>query len=247
MVSMKRFFVFTLLFVFAFTGYSTQSFAQYRGSLQFQDEKKEDKAARPVPRVFSSKVNSVDQAEKLDRILNNLYVSLWNFAGTDFIYQRKLYSLMDFERFKLTRYPAEFDGVVADALQNMNENYTKLQNEIVTAQLTYEDTREGIIESDIETLDPLWADEIAKFEKHAEGFFKMQHTYLKTYNVLVKFILKQGGGYYYDASSHSLKFFQNSVGQFFAKKYDKLRQTSFDQRKLLRSHPPANVDLNFIK
>ncbi len=244
---MIRFFVFTLLFVFVFTVNSSDSHAQYRGSLQFQNEKDKDEAARPVPRVFSSKVNSVDQAEKLDVILNNLYVSLWNFSGTDFIYQKKLYSLLDFQRFKLTRYPAEFEGVIAESLTNINENYAKIQTEVANAKASYMDIREGIMDSDYETLDPLWEEEITKFEEHADTYFKMQHSYLKTYNSLVKFILRQGGSYYYDATSQSLRFYQNSTKQFFGKSYDKLRKISFEQRKLLRSRPPANVDLTFIK
>lgn len=244
---MRKLYILAFVVVIASLGLSSQAHAQYRGSIQFEKKKKEDKAAKPVPRVFSSKVKSVDQAEKLDQSLNALYVSLWNFAGTDFIYQRKLYDLLKFERFKLTRYPAEFEGVSAEALDNLNENYSKIQAEIVTADILYDEIQPGILEEDKEMLAELWEQEMETFKNHSDLYFKMQHRYLKTYATMVRFILKQGGTYYYDASSRSLRFYQNSTKQFFGKTYDRLRQISFEQRKHLRTRTPANVDITLVK
>ncbi len=237
--------IYTLLFVFVVIPFEAS--AQYRGSLQFEEEKKEDKSAKPIPKVFSSQVTSTEEAARLDVINNNLYVSLWNFAGTDLIYQKKLYDLLKFERFKLTRYPAEFQGPTEEALENLNENYKIMQQEIENAHARYDVIREGIREEEYEILDPLWEEELAKFEKHADAYFKMQHDFLKTYNRMVRFILKQGGSYFYDASSGNLRFYQNSGLQFFGRTLDKLRKTSFEQRKHIRSKPPANVDPSFIK
>ncbi len=244
---MKKIIFATALFGFTFAAIAPDASAQYRGSLQFQEKKKEDKTAKPVPKLFSSKVTSTAEAERLDVINNNLYVSLWNFGRTDLIFQRKLYDLLKFERFKLTRYPAEFKGPTEEALKNLNDNYKKMQQEIDAAQTSYEIIREGIREEDYEILDSLWKDELQKFKEHSEVHFKMQHKFLKTYNVMVKFILKQGGSYYYDASSKGLHFYQNGGLQFFGKTYDKLRKISFEQRKHLRSKPPANIDITLAR
>lgn len=243
---MKKIIFATALFGFMFLGYATDVSAQYRGSLQFQEKQKEEKKD-PVPKVFSSQVNSVDQAKRLDVILNNLYASLWNFGSADFIHQRKLYDLLKFERFKLTRYKDEFEGPMEVALENLNENYLRMQSEIKAANTSYELIRDGIIAEDYGVLDPLWESEMEKFEEHSDAHFKMQHEYLKTYQIMVKFILKQGGSYYYNASTKGLHFYQNGGLQYFSKVYDKLRKTSFEQRKHLRSKPPANVDVTLTR
>lgn len=242
-----RYFAFLFIFV-CFV--STEAFAQYRGGLQFQNKPggaAKDLTAPPVAKVFSSKVSSAQQAEKLDIILNNLYVSLWNFAGSDFVYQRQLYDLLKFERFKLTRYAAEFSGPMDSAMGNLNENYQKMKDEIALANQDFANIKEGIREEDYEVLDPLWEEEIAKLEAFVEEYFKMQHDYLRTYNKMVNFIIKQGGSYYYKPGSRSLHFYKNQGKVYFGKTYDRLRKISYDQRQHLRSKPPAGADPSYIE
>lgn len=242
---------YTLFLTFLFAALPGQVYAQYRGAVQFSEraaeKKKKDPATAPVPKIFSSQVSSTKEAEKLDIIYNNLHASLWNFAGSDFIYQKKLYDLLKLERFKLTRYPAEFKGLMEDSMGNLNTNYKTMQSEIATARQSYVDIKEGIREADYEVLDVLWEEKLTAFETHSEAYFKMQHAFLKTYKSMVKFIIKQGGSYYYKPASRSLHFYQNSGKQYFGKTLDKLRRISFEQRKHIKSKPPANVDPTYIK
>ena len=117
----------------AVISFSTNASAQkYHGDLRngATDTVHDDKAAKPVIKVFSSKVLSTVQAEKLDVIYNNLAVSLWNYAVTDFRYQKKLFSLMESKRFKTTRYSKEFSHDMDGALKNLNNNHREMMDEI---------------------------------------------------------------------------------------------------------------------
>lgn len=222
--------------------------AQYRGAYP-SEQKKEwvDPAAKPIPQIFSSRVASVKQAKKLDVLYQGLYVSLWNYAITDFVYQRKLLELMRAERFQLTRYPAEFEGELKGAMSNLNENYKRMMSDIDSAEAKYKEIREGIRSMDYATLDPLWEEKIQKAREDAKTYFKMQNKYLQTYRQLVAFILKQGGGYYNKAGENKVYFYKNGALQFFAKSIDDLRMTSYEQKEFLKSLAPANADPEDLK
>ena len=181
------------IFCLTLSSLPSAAYAQYKGAYSGKKGKFKDPAARPVPRVFSSQVTSTNEAEKLDKIYNELYVSLWNYAITDFNYQKKLYALIKSERFQVTRYSKEFSGDMSDSIDNLNRNYNNMLADIETTNKKYEDIKEGIRAVDYETLDMLWPEKIEKFHTHAIEYFKMQHAFLKTYRALVAFIIKQGG------------------------------------------------------
>ncbi len=221
--------------------------AQYKGSYTGKNKKYVDKAARPVPKVFSTQVTSTKQAEKLDEIYNELYVSLWNYAITDFTYQKKLYALIEPQRFQITRYSKEFKGVLTDAMDNLNKNSKNIDKDIEDANLKYKEIKEGIREVDYEILDKLWTEKIAEFRHDAKQFLKMQHAFLKTYRSLVGFIIKQGGSYYFDTNEQRVKFYKFAGYKFFGKSVDKLRKITYEQKKFLKSKAPARVDVTTIK
>ncbi len=215
----------------------------YYGQTVEGEQKKEEELLRPVPKVFSSKLVSVDQGQKLDVLYNNLLTSLWVYASTDFVYQKKMYSLMAQERFKLTRHSKEFTGVLDDAMASLNKNYKSMLSDIGKAEQEYEIVKEGIKEEDYDTLEILWDEKISDFRKKVDQYFKMQNKYLNIYRNLVGFILKQNGGYYFDSYKNMVHFYKFGGYKFYGKSIDSLRRISFEQRELLRTVAPANTDI----
>ncbi|MFP4098048.1 MAG: hypothetical protein ACLFU1_04615 [Alphaproteobacteria bacterium] len=224
--------------------YSFQARAQYRGSFVPEEEPEEtvNPEAPPVPQIFSSQVMSKQEAQKLDVLYNSLHISLWNFAVSDFSYQKKLNELMDPKRFHTTRYSKEFSGDLKQALDSLNDNYKKMLRRIERVKEDYTSIREGIRSTDYEVLDPLWDERIGEFEETAKSYFKMQHQYLNTYRNLVAFILKNGGRYFYDSKARRVGFFNFGLYEYFAKQIDKLNDITHEQKKLLKRHPPATND-----
>lgn len=222
--------------------------AQYHGS--YDNSKKKnyvDAAARPVPRVFSSKVKSTQEAEKLDQLYNQLFISLWNYALSDLNHQKKLYALVDYERFQTTRYSKEFSGPIESAMDNLNRNHQNVKDDIKKANEQYEIIKEGIREVDYETLDQIWPEKIKEFDIHAQKYFDMQFAFLKTYRSLVGYIIKQGGSYYYDSASRSVKFYDLSGWRFFGESLDKMRKITYMQKQHLKQKVPANVDVDTLQ
>ncbi|MGH1456619.1 MAG: hypothetical protein ACRBDI_07550 [Alphaproteobacteria bacterium] len=203
---------------------------------------KKDQYIAPVPRIFSSDVTSVKQAEKLDVLYDNLLMSLWNYGQTDFIYQRTLMEHMQPAKFQLTRYAKEFSYDMDDALANLNANYKKMMDEIEGAKEKYTEIKNGLRMADQKKVDPLWQEKITQFEDNAKTYFKMQHKFLSTYRNLVGFVLKQGGSYYYKQDTQGVYFYKFGSYHFFGKSIDNLKKINYDQRQFLKAHPPANVD-----
>lgn len=241
--------VFVLFLTLSFVVVNTNAaFAQYHGAYPGQkDDDEKEKLESNIPQIFSSQVSSVDQAKKLDEVYDGLHAALWNFAISDFNYQKQLYDLLINERFQTTRYAAEFSSVLKSAMTNLNENHTKMQKAVEEAALDFKYVRERVRAADQETLDKLWASKIAEYEKSAEQYFKMEHMFLKTYRSMVAFILEQGGGYYYDSNAQTLKFYKLGAYDYYCKTLDKLHVISYEQTKLLKSHAPANMDPDLLK
>lgn len=206
------------------------------------NEKKEDKAARPVPRVFSSQISSVDEAEKLDLIHNDLYTSLWLYAATDFVYQKKMYSQVEPNKFRLTRYAKEFTIDLDKAMDNLNNNYAKITSEIKDAEEKYIEIKSNIAQSEHEILDQLWQGKISKLNETKDHYFKMQSKFLNTYRNLVGFVLKQGGSYAYDSNKGGLVFYNGGAYKYFGQTIDKLKKITYEQKTILKSYIPANLD-----
>ncbi len=222
--------------------------AQYRGAYPGnQEEKQVDKATKPVPKIFSSQVASVTEAQKLDILYQNLYVSLWNYAATDLLYQKKLSNLIKPERFKLTRYAQEFDGDMNNAMNNLNTNYKKLMSDIEDAQAQYQSIRDGIRSADYSTLDPLWEEKMNEFKDQSKEYFSYQNNYLQTYRKLIEFIIEEGGGYYYKPNEGRFYFYKTGTMRYYANMVDRLAQLNYKQKMFLSKYAPVNADLDDIK
>ncbi|PCJ99435.1 MAG: hypothetical protein COA45_05205 [Zetaproteobacteria bacterium] len=201
--------------------------------------------ARPIAKVFSSQISSVQQGESLDIIYNNLYVSLWFYAGVNFVHQKKLSEKLKPAKFQLTRYKKEFSGDLEKAMSNLNNGYNDMTADIENAEKQYLEIREGIRASDHEKLDALWKEKIEEFREKSGIYFKLQHKFLNTYRGLVSFILKQGGRYTYKSDVKNVVFYKFGGYKFYGQSIDTLRMVSFKQRKLLRENAPAGVNANF--
>tara|TARA_R110002095_G_scaffold74358_1_gene63422 strand:+ start:1324 stop:2070 length:747 start_codon:yes stop_codon:yes gene_type:complete len=234
------------IFCLTLSSWSMVAHAQYRGSYTKKNEKYVDRAAPPVPKVFSSQVTSVNEAVKLDELYNELYISLWNYAITDFNYQKKLYTLVEPERFQVTRYPKEFTGDMSDGLDNLNRNYKNMLSDIEHADAQYKEIKVGIRKQDYEVLDKLWPEKIEEFRTFAKQYFGLQHKFLTTYRSLVGFIIKQGGSYYFDTTEYNVKFYQFGGYKFFGQSLDRLHKISYEQKKMLKENAPAHVDVTTI-
>ncbi len=243
---MNNIFKIIILSIFVYTPQLAvaQSYKGDYSSTPSQIEKK-DEAAAPVPKVFSSKIGSVEQAEKLDVIYNDLLISLWIYASTDFVYQNSLLENMESNRFQLTRYKKEFSGDLQKSIENLNKNYKNMMNDIEVAQEKYLDIKEMIRNADHKALDKLWDDKISKFKLDSKRYFKMQYKFINFYNSLVNFILKQGGSYYFDSDKQQVIFYNFGGYKFFGQSIDKLNQIHYMQVKLLKTYKPANTDIVF--
>lgn len=224
---------------------SQVSAQNYHGGYSKKSPKKEDKAARPIPGVFSSQISSVQQGQKLDIIYNNLFVSLWFYAGVNFVHQKKLSAKVQPEKFQFTRYKKEFSGDLAKAMGNLNNNYSSMLADIENAEQKYIKIREGVRAEDHKKLDALWKVKIEEFRAKADTYFQLQNKFLNTYRTLVSFILKQSGSYYYKSNERKVYFYKFGGYKFYGQSIDKLRMISFNQRKLLRENAPAGVDPDF--
>lgn len=241
-------FAILIMAVFSVSFYG-KAFAQYHGAYSAHSlSEKENKKEKPAyPQIFSSQVGSVQQAVKLDEIYDDLYASLWNCAISDFNYQKQLYALLDNENFQITRYFSEFSGLLESSMDNLNKNYKKVENGIETAQRKYEHTLERMREIDKETTQGLWKEKIAEYKAFSDKYFETQNLYLQTYRKLVAFILAQGGRYYYSSDDRSIRFYKNGAYEYYAQMVDTLHKTSYEQRKLLKSHIPVSIDSQLLK
>lgn len=235
----KYTFLFTLLALFAFYPASSPVYAQqYLGDLNVDDDEEEAEKLKPVPKIFSSRLRSVNQAAKLDTEYYNLYVLLWNTASVNYNHQGKLMMHMQIEKFRYTRYTKEFEGDLKEAMSALNGQYKDVQAALDKAQTEYQMIREGIAPSEQETLDALWKEKIDEFKAQSKKYFKSQHTYLVTYKNLVEYIIKQGGSYYYDSTKKAVRFYDITGYTYFAKSIDTMTKLTFDQKKYIRKIAP---------
>lgn len=195
----------------------------------------------PVPKIFSSKVTSTTQAERVDALYLELQRSFYTYTKTDAVRQNALNSLLDFERFQYTRYAQEFEAPLNAAMRTLNENSVALRTDIQEAQDTYPTLLDGVSEEERAILDAEWAKTIEQFNVSTMAYFKLQHRFLNTYKNFVTFILDKNGQYYYDRGTSSVHFPNISHYKYFGKNIDALRQISFRQRTLIRDVLPATI------
>ncbi len=208
----------------------------YKGGYSKEKKQKtKNLAAKPIPKVFSSKFVNTHQMEKLDRLYYNLFSSLLTYVKTGYVYQKKLYSQIKPEKFKTTRYSKEFEADMSGALDNLNKNYAKTMSNIENANKKYIEIKESIKAEDHEVLDALWEEKVTKFQEKSDTYFQMEFNFLSTYKNLVGFILKQGGKYYYKASDKKIYFYKFGTHQRFTQYIDKLNMIRFKKRKLIRT------------
>lgn len=244
MFKRRYIFVFAVLGVFLLGFHSPLQAQSYLGDLSAPKKKQaKDEAQRPIPKTFSSKVTSAQQAEVLDKLYNDLLITLWLHAETDFVSQRKLIDLIQPTRFKTTRYKAEFANDLKTSIDNLNTNYKTFMEELKTTQEQYQVIKENIGDDDHDVLDALWQERMDYITELSKTYFKMQAKFLKTYKTLVAFILKNGGGYYYSSDSAQLQFYKLGDYHYFGKSVDVLNKTSFQQEKLLRANPPGGIEI----
>ncbi len=244
----KYLFLFFICFLFSAATLDTAAAQSYRGAYpgSATDNKKKDEDAS-IPKIFSSQVASVQQAEKVDLLYAKLLLSLINYATTDFSYQTKMYDLVSAERFQYTRYSKEFSGTLKDGMSSLNKNYNAILADIQNAKAEYLIIRDGIRPVDYETLDPLWERKIAEFKEVADAHFKLQGRFLNTYKSLIDFILKQGGSYYYKSDDQRVYFYKFGGYKFFGKSLDQLRRVSYEQKKNLKENASATFELEEIQ
>lgn len=215
----------------------------YKGDYRAAPKPQEkDMAAKPVPKVFSSEVSSAAQAQKLDYLYYNLFVTLRNFAVTDGVYKAKLYDLLDPQRFKYTRYSEEFSGDLKAAMDDLNANYKAVRMSIDDAKVKYEEIKRDINITEHEKLDALWEEKLGEFTQTSDRYFKLQNQFLNTYRTLVAFILKQGGSYYYKTGEDRVYFYRFEGYKYYGTTIDKLNKINFEQNKLIDETAPKNIE-----
>lgn len=184
-----------------------------------------EEAAKPVyaPRVFSSRLTEEKPAQALDRLYYTLSVALRGYALVDATHQERLMELMEPYRFETTRYPAEFKPDMDDAMEDLNKNYKKMQEEIAKADKAFAAIRSDFSPENREAVDTLWEEQKKVFADRSNAYFSLQHDFLLTYKGLVDFILKRPGTYYYNTGTRKMTF--NNIGayRYFGKSVDNLR------------------------
>ncbi len=192
-----------------------------------------------IPRVFSSQVKGVSQAEKLDASYYDLTVALQGFAGIDGTYKERLIELIKPYKFQITRRGSEFKKDLDNAMKASKENYGKMN--LLTQQFEEHFNSQVSLFSpeDRKIIETVGQQAIQDFKNRAKKYFYSQADFLKKYNNLVVFILDQGGSYYYDSQSKGIAFYRAGSYKYFKKVVDSLDRVNSEQAELLRSMTPG--------
>lgn len=215
---------------------SQASWAQVKGQYVPKQEKpEEDTLPATVPRVFSSQVGSVKQAEKLDLKYYDLTVSLAGFSEVDQSYRASLMEQMEPFKFQVTRRKEEFTKGMDDAKAAVKDNYKKMKALIEAFETQIDEELLFYPEGERKTIEQAGEQAVKSFKKKSDEYFKLQARFIKTYDRLVRFILSNGGAYYYDSASKRLSFYNAGQYNTFGNMVDELNKISFDQNLLIKS------------
>lgn len=188
-----------------------------------------------VPRIFSSKVTSVRQAEKLDLKYHDLTIVLNGYAELDASYRQRMFEQIQPFKFQVTRRKEEFSKDIEDAKRALKDNYKKTKSLIEGFQKELDEQSKFYTEAERETIRATGEQAIKSFEKKSGEYFKLQANFIKTYSQLVRFILANGGSYYYDSGRKGVAFYNPGHYNTFVKYVDDLKKIDFDQAQLIKS------------
>lgn len=199
----------------------------------------EDKQEAFIPRVFSSKLTAGKQAEALDFLYYDLSKALGRFSQIDMSHKEKLIELIEPYKFQLTRRASEFKSDLDAAMKSLNSNYKSMDALIVRANEDFSKLITAFPEDQQKIAKGLWDENVKKFKEQSDVYFKQQHNFLNTYNKLVRFILDQSGGYFYDSATKRVAFYRAGVYQTFGRSVDELNKINHQQKILIRELLPA--------
>lgn len=209
---------------------------QLKGQYNPPPKVAEEEALDPVvPRVFSSQLVNVKAGEKLDADYYNLSLLLEGFAEIDRSYKGALFELIQPHHFQVTRRATEFRRDLETANNSLKENYKRTQDAIEGFAKTYDMEVEKFSSQDKDVLASMKDKAIKSFKDKSEAYFQRQAKFLKIYSNLVRFILKNGGSYYYDSGSKGVAFYQAGHAEYFAKLVDQLRELDYQQAQILKT------------
>lgn len=188
-----------------------------------------------VPRVFSSQVSSVKQAEQLDIKYHDLSIVLNGYAEIDAGYRERMVELIEPFKFQITRRKEEFTKDIEDAKRALKENYKKNQTLIENFEKDLNEQAKFYTEAERETIKKTGKHAIESFENKSGEYFKLQAKFIKTYSQLIRFILANGGSYYYDSGRKAVAFYNPGEANTFVKMVDELNMINFNQKQIMKS------------
>lgn len=188
-----------------------------------------------VPRVFSSQVSSVKQAEKLDIKYHDLTIVLNGYAEIDSGYRQRMMELIEPFKFQITRRKEEFTKDIDDAKRALKDHYKKTKTLIESFENDLNEQAKLYTEAERETIKSVGKQAIESFERKSSEYFKLQAKFIKTYGQLIRFILSNGGGYYYDSGRKDVAFYNAGHYNTFGKMVDDLNKINFDQVQIIKS------------
>lgn len=188
-----------------------------------------------VPRVFSSQVSSVKQAEKLDLKYYTLTTMLNGFAETDHSYRARLMEQLEPFKFQVTRRKEEFAKDIKDAKSALEDNYKKYKTAVADFEKDLGEQQKTFPAADQDALKKAGAQALKTYKGKSEEYFKLQAKFIKTYSQLVRFILSHGGSYYYDSGRKAVAFYNAGEANTFVKMYDELNMINFNQKQIMKT------------
>lgn len=188
-----------------------------------------------VPRVFSSQVGSVKQAEKLDLKHYELTTMLNGFAETDYAYRGRLMAHLEPFKFQVTRRKEEFAKDMKDAKRGLEDNYKKYKAALADFEKFLGEQQKIFPAAEGETIKKAGEQALKTYKDKSEEYFKLQAKFIKTYGQLVRFILAHGGSYYYDSGRKAVAFYNAGEANTFVKLVDDLNRINFNQRQIIKS------------
>lgn len=210
--------------------------AQVKGQYTPKPQKPEETELPPtVPRVFSSKVTSPKMAEKLDLKYYDLITVLNGYAEADLSYRVRLMELMEPYKFQITRRKEEFEKDIIQAKNTLKDNYKNIQALIADFDKDFSQISKGFSKPDQKALNLAHKAAVGTFERKSKEYFDLQADFIKNYSHLVRFILENGGGYYFEEARQSVMFYNAGHYNTFGKYIDKLNKIGFAQGQIIKS------------
>ena len=231
----SRFVLAGACFCFPFIAGQDAFSQQLKGQYNPQPKVVEEETLDPVvPRVFSSQVSDVQKAEKLDQALYSLTLVLNGFVEVDATYKERLFELLQPYKFQVTRRGQEFRKDIASAKKTVKESYDSLNNYVEQYRVNLKAELENFKPEDRKIIEQISEEALKSYLVQANKYFDLQARFIKTYQKLVTFILKNSGGYYHTEGSKVISFYDPGIAESYAKLFDTLTKINFNQVQLVR-------------